>query len=428
MKKMTLLLLLLASLCLMGGCGKEKINYEDYISSNRPTNTWNSIMETENGYYTTHMLHSTSLTLRYFDKSTQKCIYLCSKPECAHDGNEYCVATNRNLSVLHSYMRGEYIYLNTVQFTDEGREYALYRAKIDGTELSEVCVYKSMKGEDRRITSSDCAYGRNLIIHGNKAIVPYTNESETFVNLGAVSKTIIVDLDSKENYELPLMDYRGVDTAYGAGWFFPYEEWLYYTLTPEYSAKKYLYRHNLETEKTERIDLPSNLAGYAVIDGRIYYTVTVTEETAAGMYVYDPKSGTTEDLSAELLLGETALVNPQLGWDGTYLLIKDSGLYVEETRTSYSAPYPTRYLLMTTDGTAVAEFDLPMDIGALDGSIQLVNGMLYIQAFAQWEESVTFQDFYDLQAIFACPVEDVIAGQPEWTDLCNFSIVEVRND
>ena len=118
MKKITLLLLLLASLCLTAGCSKEEVNYEDYISSNRPMNNWNSIMETENGYYTTHALLSTSLTLRYYDKATQKCIYLCSKPECAHDGNEYCVATNSNLSILHSYMRGEYIYMNTVQFSD----------------------------------------------------------------------------------------------------------------------------------------------------------------------------------------------------------------------------------------------------------------------------------------------------------------------
>ena len=79
-------------------------------------------------------------------------------------------------------------------------EYELYRAKIDGTELSEVCVYKSMKGEDRGITNSDYAYGRNFIIHGNKAIVPYTKESETFVNQGAVSNTIIVELDYEENY------------------------------------------------------------------------------------------------------------------------------------------------------------------------------------------------------------------------------------
>lgn len=58
---------------------------EDYNPGN------GSIMKTENGYYYYDVL---SGALRYYDIASGKNMYLCNKPECKHDGNSFCVATN----------------------------------------------------------------------------------------------------------------------------------------------------------------------------------------------------------------------------------------------------------------------------------------------------------------------------------------------
>lgn len=86
-----------AVLSLSGCTGSDKAyGGSDFVGGN-PAYSMCQVMETENGYY------NTAMGLAYYDKATGKSLYLCSKPECVHDGSEYCTATFGDMYISSSY-------------------------------------------------------------------------------------------------------------------------------------------------------------------------------------------------------------------------------------------------------------------------------------------------------------------------------------
>ena len=52
-----------------------------------------------------------SSALRYYDEASGETVYVCAKPNCLHDGNEFCTATTRTYTLLSDpvYLDG-YVY------------------------------------------------------------------------------------------------------------------------------------------------------------------------------------------------------------------------------------------------------------------------------------------------------------------------------
>ena len=117
MRKAILLGLTVLCLATLVGCGKDKqgkqpeettngatsgkTEYqfvsENFEQGNRPGATGNAMMRTEKGFY--HYNDSLG-GFRYYDAATGKEMFLCNKPECRHDGNEVCIATNEKYPEL----------------------------------------------------------------------------------------------------------------------------------------------------------------------------------------------------------------------------------------------------------------------------------------------------------------------------------------
>ena len=87
-------------------------------------------MLSEKGYY---YYSYTDRGLRYYDFSTQKDIFLCNKPECLHDGNAFCVATNRKYGKIDYVLYGDRIYMSAFELDENER--IQMKLLADGTYL-----------------------------------------------------------------------------------------------------------------------------------------------------------------------------------------------------------------------------------------------------------------------------------------------------
>ena len=156
-KPLKLLTILTVCAFLLPGCGAKRetpftlhsedcqqgnlTRYERNMGSDNP-NSYTlhpPILKTDQGYYDNAM--SKHLFLYYHDIASGKEILLCNKPECKHDGNEYCVATNSKYEPLAFQMYDGYLYVAAKCLTDEKLEFKLLRIAPDGSSLTEVATY-----------------------------------------------------------------------------------------------------------------------------------------------------------------------------------------------------------------------------------------------------------------------------------------------
>lgn len=144
------------SAAMLCGCGtnggKDKMPPDD--------TPWNhdafAIMETENGYYSND---EQTLCLRYYEKSTGAEIFLCAKPECRHNGNDYCTATYRYLETT-----------NTLMYDGATVGFALYRTAADGSSIDRVGeVFKAKNPAEKEYNAGSDGF----IIHRGYAYIPY---------------------------------------------------------------------------------------------------------------------------------------------------------------------------------------------------------------------------------------------------------------
>lgn len=89
-----------------------------FVSSSLPDGS--SILRLGNGIYYNA---GSNLNLHYYDLSTQKDVILCNKPECKHDGNEYCVATNGKYHPLAFQVYSGSIFATVYCMDDEKLEF-----------------------------------------------------------------------------------------------------------------------------------------------------------------------------------------------------------------------------------------------------------------------------------------------------------------
>lgn len=270
-RKVGVLLVMLCILCC--GCTPKEVVQpfvaEDFQRGN--SGVWSRIpvMETDKGYYY-HEGLGNGHKLRYVDKETGKDIYLCNKPECKHDGNEFCVATKDTFCVSGYCLYSDRILISAVEETETRYEYKLLSASLDGSQLTEVVTYYST--EKNGLTPYfmfDITY---LNIHRNRALLPMTlkgSDDETnfygvaFVNLDTMEVSYYNEEEPVSKMSEENMEWSRI-TACG--------DFFYYWVLEGH--KKILYRRNIYDGATDIMNLLINFTGeYVVYDeDTIFYT------------------------------------------------------------------------------------------------------------------------------------------------------------
>ena len=201
---------LLVSLSLLGCSQKEAlpldISSDDSLPGNPNSLTYEhkcpyAILRSDTGYYYNE---GRTLSLHYYDLTTQKDIFLCNKPECKHDGNAYCVATNKKYTPLTFQYYDNAIFATAYCMDSKKLEFKLLRFAADGSSLSEVATYYSTNSaniDEIPLTDGfgDGRYGYHfLLIHRNKAFLPFSYHPEDNAEGEYVYGMMELDLDTRE--------------------------------------------------------------------------------------------------------------------------------------------------------------------------------------------------------------------------------------
>lgn len=227
------------------------------------------IMETENGYYFNPFRQK--MRLIYFDKTTKKDIYLCNKPECQHDGNEYCVATSAAYIPLGMQLYSDHLYIAALCEGEDKLEYRLLEVSLDGSSLTEISTYYTHSSMGFTLPSFTHVNSKSqfLIIHRNYAILPlYLCQNEDFEETKLYG-TVILNLETGDVtsvYEETLSEGNHQWTNISAC-----GDYIYYVVKEEH--KQILHRYHLLLQTDESFELLSNFSGiYTPLDdNRILY-------------------------------------------------------------------------------------------------------------------------------------------------------------
>lgn len=327
-------------LCIFGcaGCKKEKgkeekehvITSEDYVRGNTTTILQTPILVTDMGHYYYSEKYG---GWRYYDVETGQDMFLCNKPECKHDGNAFCVATNSKYRYERFTMYNEMIYATAVETTDTQYLYKLIAIALDGSQLTEVATY--MTAERAGQVPDNNRIKKNLCIHRNKALIPMTALGEEGLYDSRVYGTALLDLDTKEVQYLdeePLskenLEVFNI-TAYG--------DYIYYYRRE--GKKNVLHRRNIKdnTDETYKL-LPGFDGRYVVLDENTVVYLKL-REYAYSLCVHNSITG--ENVERDPFLRTVHIFFPdgtmreeedpyritEIVTDGTYLYVEHGAIH-----------------------------------------------------------------------------------------------------
>ncbi len=424
MKRIITILLALAVLFTLSACssGAVKVSQtEECIPSNLNMSWYPSIMESEVGYYYISV-EQNMYTLRYYDKSSGEDIICCNKPECTHDGSQYCAATTNEYAVESAAMYDGAIYsfAYILKAKDEPLELKVFRSETDGTARSEVCTFLTLKNAAG--TTADFFDG--IIIHKGKAFIDYgygyrNSDSWNIVGDHCYGK-MMVDLSTGKYSEVPLPDGLTYDDIWDtAGNSCLDGDWLYFVIrTKEHSSKCFsIYRWNFVTGESEKLDVPEHLSSYTVNNGIVYYTIvdsTDKETNMVQIYRYYPETGKTEKFNNQPITEETVIETsiigqknnqPEVTTDRKYIYYVNYGLSSVISNDPESEYHiEPRCIIYSFDGKELGSFMLPVAPKTQFEmyTLKFVNGKVYY--LTEYE-------------VFGCSVEDIITGTTEWAKL-----------
>ena len=153
----------------------------------------NIIFANGNGYY---YYSDTYQGFRYADSTTGNDLYLCNKPECRHDGNEFCVATNEKYSIDRVGMYGGRIFATAIETTDTQHKFQLLSIALDGSALNEEVTYLTI--EKTGVMPAMHVDKTQIYIHRNVAMIPVWMIGADGTETTQLYGTAIVNLDTKE--------------------------------------------------------------------------------------------------------------------------------------------------------------------------------------------------------------------------------------
>jgi hypothetical protein len=395
MKRLILCVCLITILILGATSCGGKVALIDSVQSNLGGHYLNPIMETDIGYY----FNSTQremLSLRYFDKETGETVYLCSKPECRHDGSSYCTATNNNIEAMYTALYDNKLYIFGIE---NNNALTLYRASLDGTEFTRLKKLMEIPKGFRLYEWSDGGF----IIHRGRAFIPYNivntvDEGDGLVgmfmvNLSSLKCEIVDERSRYSEYD------EGIQSIKAAG------DYVYYVfnrsniLTQQNPIIK---RYNIKNKKTEEIVVPdknvNSITNFALIGDDVWYSIQINDIGRSYIMIYDTITDKTREFEGELF--NTVHENVKyfgysdIMYDGTYLYVgEECNMY-----PNYTSPDdPPNIYIYSLDGTRLAGFS--HEYAGTFNSISVIDGIVYFQTE---------------KLIDTCSVQDIIDGNIVW--------------
>lgn len=295
---------------------------EDFVNGNhRATSPMSNshphpIMETERGYY--YCERSGRMSFHFYDKTNHKDIVLCNKPECKHDGNAFCVATNKKYTPGGCQLyNGRIIAVATV-FEDSNMHVKLLEISLDGSELTELASLYSIPNEEGAL-----AISTDLLIHRNYVCVLLGIANPVSLEETSEYGTLFYNLETGEaffaNEEALSHDNPRWDKTNAMG------DYIYFVQRLPRGHQK-LHRYHLTTRTDEELSLLTNFSGNYVPldDNTIFY---VRGEANGRLCVYHPEDQSNVEIGFttyeyEDERGETRVAQLNIGKlysDGQYL-------------------------------------------------------------------------------------------------------------
>ena len=352
-----LLLIFTMTLLSLAGCEKagnpvrQPIVSEDSLQGNAVSNSYDRIMASDKGYYYNEFPYV--MSLHYQDAATGKDMLLCNKPECRHDGNQYCVATNANYTPIAFQYYADSIFVCAYETVDDTLNYKLLQIAPDGSSLSELATYFSTpaNGIDKTTAPENTT---GMLIHRNKAIINYSYHRED-AEKDALHPE---DMDKDAYYNgvaiIDLNDFS-VTQAYEEAASPENMPWtrltakgdfLYYVIAEAH--KNILHKRNLTDGTDEILKLATGFGGeFVVLEGdRVVYRRAV----GRSMFLYDP----TDESNTETTVAKDVNLTLHYTWSDKVQAYVPS--YVEETKTD---PYTYAIDSIATDGERLYVLEQP---------------------------------------------------------------------
>ncbi len=389
---------------------------EDY----KPGNA--TVMKTEQGYY---YYSDSEKGFRYYDPATGKDMFLCNKPECRHDGNEFCAATNDKYVIDRVTLYGGKLFATAIEQTETQILYHLLAIALDGSELDEVVTFLTLEktGVEPAIIFGE----RELYLHRNMAMVPMLLTG----NENGYHGTAIINLDTKEVTYLDEEPLSGDNveitdiTAYG--------DYIYYC--KKEGKKTVLHRYNITngTDETHKL-LVGFKGNYVVQDDN---TVVYTKSDNRTLCVYHRETGENEE---KLPLKRLKTVgHPELGGTGEEerayeaMELKTDGIYIYVKEPTAGNPQfdDNLNLMEVWNESFIHVFDKELTEVA---SVNMAEAMAFAkEAGLEEEESLSlhrmrhlyFDDDtvyvvspkagdYSKSCVYECPKEEFLTGEPQF--------------
>lgn len=406
---------------ILTGCGKRNFPMEDYVREN-PQNDMGSIMKTETGFYY-NAGPGQPLSLHYYDMESGQDIFLCSKPECQHDGNEFCTATNSQYVVNSTCLYGGRIYIAVVKAVDAQYSFQLLSAAPDGTELSEVVTYLAVN--DTSMIPILGGMSRGMMIHRGKAVLSYQLRNKDNMDVG-INGTVIYDLKTGEMDSLT--EYTLEESMDGQNRFCGYGDYIYYNTLVGH--KTTLSRYCLTDGSIEDLELEINYSGvYTVMDeDTIYYT---RNSKKGSLYEYHHSTGKTiehqkvfvreetfETVEGNLITAESMYEVSDLETDGNYLFAGEDvrmhhvNVEVLEKSVLVAGTFENSSILHVFDATLNEVTGVVMGTSQICGyrdwyTVNILDNEVYVRT---------------PRSMYRCSMDSFLSGEPEYEELFSFAI------
>lgn len=395
-----------------------------------------SIMKGEDGYYhrgnyQASEYHYVSGIPFYYDNKTGKSTVLCSKPQCLHDGNEFCAASAQensaiiNLSAFSLYDGYIYNLYNLRRLDEEGHLDSFYEIKLKrydlrGNECSDLGVIASFAVESGKYIANVHQH----LYHCGKLYytMSYYDEGELFV----------FDLKSRENKKIEIPPNAEGGRNNGLRGLTADGDYLYYAIRYTKYRKNsmmtendvvyddtVLRRYNIKTGETEVISaMPDIYDSFTVNDDIVYYTVIDGANNTFSLYSYDISedkiTALAENLQQNYLNRYHFSRGVQITTDRKYLYISTG---CSTSNNQDSSDYENDFYVYSLDGEQLLHGldNLPADIPDWQYDMNVLDGEIYLDFD---DMSRTGNDANDMiSGVYMIKTEELINGSGNWKRL-----------
>ena len=434
MKKVLFIILMIMCPVAFAGCSKEEQGehiskttpttdaspmWEDYRQGNASAERDGYFMQTEQGYY---YYSKSRKGFRYYDITTGTDMFLCNKPECKHDGNAFCVATNADYVVLNACLYNKQMYVYVMDETDTQYCLKVLSLALDGSGMNEVATVLELEKTGQELEFK----GEEFCIHRNKIMIALNISGKDGVKGNEFYGTLLLDLDTKN---LTYMDETPVSKenlevkeihAYG--------DYFYYC--KKVNKRKELHRynimtgidetHNLATGFRERYAiLGDNTIAYLRGDNKAicFYRYDTGETIECTDFIYDTF---TVDSNGELQQDEGRVIPESMRGDGDYVYAIDLSM-IRSHSNKFGVEKERRESLVIAygaDGKKIAAVNLAVAIDEAVPEGVTLEYWFYWKGIRFLGEEIYMElpekENLDRTYVFRCKRSDLLAGNPKF--------------